>query len=506
MEVSTVHDLSVYLTPRKVYALLVYHGLKPEVAAPFLDFEIDSKILRSENAVENFPEGFPAEKLTKQVQEIVDRIWTSTEAEIQGSVSALEDLPVCVVTCNAGIEVSRTYVDASGTLQDVVNRAASCQRPQGVVGALVDNRICSLQELVPKSKIRILRVEALSVNSPHGRRIYKRSLKFLLSIAMRRVFPQTTLHCEYALGGGVMCSVDCSTVESDNYSKISRRPTNPEFSIDSTLSLNIRSPVQSQWPLSSGNSPKSSNNKSPFDDTSQSHFDSSARCLELVEAEMHSLCKEGLEFHFVKLSYEDALEYFRMHRQQYTLELLIANFKNALTIPCVECDGCYMIVRNAPTVSNTRLLSPSYLGISRPFRLIAAPSQATGASRQSGAVSSFVLWYMLKREVGVTDDTTDYEHKPTLQQMYDERKAWGKKVRIDIQSVGGINKIIKKGAEDTKELIQIAEAMHDAQIVQIADSIVRNNDIKLVLIAGINGALIINVHFFHMCVVLACKI
>jgi hypothetical protein len=49
-----------------------------------------------------------------------------------------------------------------------LEQAASCQRPQGVIGALVDNRVCSLQEGVPKSRIRILRVEPLSPDSTHG--------------------------------------------------------------------------------------------------------------------------------------------------------------------------------------------------------------------------------------------------------------------------------------------------------------------------------------------------
>jgi len=47
-------------------------------------------------------------------------------------------------------------------------QAAQLQRPKGILGALVDNRICSLQELIPKSRIRILQLEALSADTSFG--------------------------------------------------------------------------------------------------------------------------------------------------------------------------------------------------------------------------------------------------------------------------------------------------------------------------------------------------
>eukprot|EP00750_Incisomonas_marina_P032565 INCI9220.2.p1 GENE.INCI9220.2~~INCI9220.2.p1 ORF type:complete len:573 (-),score=97.27 INCI9220.2:2261-3979(-) len=464
------------LTARQVYSLLVFHGLKPEVAAPFLDFKVTGAVLQDGlTRAESLPEGFPAKLLAEaQVQHFVGKLWTSSEHDIKSSKSALENLPVCVTsTGEDDAAPRRVYVDSSGTILDVLNRAAQCQRPQGLLGALVDNRICSLQELIPKSRIRILKLEALSADTPFGRTIFKRSLKFLLSVALRRVFPNTVLQCEYALGGGIVCTVSEMKKKHDEsgeyHASVLAKAATASSGNEGGDTPSLGSPGSF-----SPRSGHSASKKRLFTDPGP--FSATPEALSRVEQEMYTLCKEALPLHFVKLSFEDALEYFREREQHHTLALLAAKDKNALTVPCVECDGNFMVVRNAPTVTNTRMLSPEYLGRPRPFRLV----QVEGHPHEQ----SFSLWFSHNGKIGVPADASEYDSKPLIRQTYEDRKTWGSKVRIAVQDVGSINNIIKSGAGDTKELIQITEAMHDAQIVQIAAAIIQNPKTKLVLIAG----------------------
>ena len=84
------------LSPREVYSLLVHHGLKPEVAAPFLDHGIDSGLLQK--GVEEFDSAFPkATWAEASVQETVQKVLKSTNTEIVASSVALDNLPICVV-------------------------------------------------------------------------------------------------------------------------------------------------------------------------------------------------------------------------------------------------------------------------------------------------------------------------------------------------------------------------------------------------------------------------
>ncbi len=82
------------LAPREVYSLLVHHGLKSEVAAPFLDFGVDSDALFRFDA---FPKDFPAMSRSDEVRGIVAKVWQSTRDDIRASSRALESLPVCVL-------------------------------------------------------------------------------------------------------------------------------------------------------------------------------------------------------------------------------------------------------------------------------------------------------------------------------------------------------------------------------------------------------------------------
>lgn len=135
------------------------------------------------------------------------------------------------------------------------------------------------------------------------------------------------------------------------------------------------------------------------------HFCPVVQILSEIEREMYNLCDEALPLNFVKLSFEDALEYFRERQQTHTLALLKAKDKNALTVPCVECDGNFMVVRNAPTVTNTRMLSPTYLGRKNPFRLIPVPGHDDD--------QSFSIWFSHNGIVSVSCCRLPEDSTPT---------------------------------------------------------------------------------------------
>ena len=100
---------------REVYSLLVFHGLKPELAAPFLDHGITSNVLRQ--GVEKFPDDFPTGIMTEDLKQIIQKIWSSTPAEIRASAVALDSLPVCVVDSSNPEVLSSTGAAISQLLE-----------------------------------------------------------------------------------------------------------------------------------------------------------------------------------------------------------------------------------------------------------------------------------------------------------------------------------------------------------------------------------------------------
>jgi uridine kinase len=70
------------------------------------------------------------------------------------------------------------------------------------IAALVNYDLCSLSyPLTVNSKIKFL-----TMSDPHGWRVYRRSLAFLLAKATRDVFPSSLLRIEHSFGLGLYCS------------------------------------------------------------------------------------------------------------------------------------------------------------------------------------------------------------------------------------------------------------------------------------------------------------
>lgn len=80
-----------------------------------------------------------------------------------------------------------------------------------------------------------------------------------------------------------------------------------------------------------------------------------------------------------------------------------------------------------------------------------------------------------------TDKLPPYVFRPKLFSAFKEAAQWGR--IMNIEDVGELNEAIARG--EGKEIISIAEALHEKKIAQIADLITqRKGSIRLVLIAG----------------------
>lgn len=84
-------------------------------------------------------------------------------------------------------------------------------------------------------------------------------------------------------------------------------------------------------------------------------------------------------------------------------------------------------------------------------------------------------------EIGDVQHLEPFKDQPKLAMIFDEAEKWGG--LIGCGTVSKLNQFIKTGND--REIIQIAEALHEKKIAQIADFITsKGSQIKLVLIAG----------------------
>jgi len=79
-------------------------------------------------------------------------------------------------------------------------------------------------------------------------------------------------------------------------------------------------------------------------------------------------------------------------------------------------------------------------------------------------------------------DVPDYSYSPKLFATFEEYKNWLD--IMEIKTVGELNSIISQGAERVREIIRVAEALHEQKYAQIADEIVNRKNIRLITIAG----------------------
>ncbi|HEY9593263.1 MAG TPA: nucleoside kinase, partial [Spirochaetia bacterium] len=173
-----------------------------------------------------------------------------------------------------------------------------------------------------------------------------------------------------------------------------------------------------------------------------------------IEAAMREIVARDMPIRSLSLAYEEAISYFQKHNQPDTL-LLLKN-RNDPSVTVSSCDG-FLDLSHAPLVPSTGLLSVfGIMDYTPGFVLRYPPTE--NPLHLGPFVESHVLY-----------------------SVYREYKSWGKILRVN--SVGRLDELIRDGG--IQEFIQVAEALQDKKIAEIADRInAKRDEVKLVLIAG----------------------
>ncbi len=176
--------------------------------------------------------------------------------------------------------------------------------------------------------------------------------------------------------------------------------------------------------------------------------------LRRIESRMREITTEGKQIRSMVLSYLDAVRYFERNHQPDTLQLL----KN-LNEPRIQVNSCegFLDLSHGPLVPSTDMLSVFALMNYPPGFLLRYPP-----SEDHTALAPFV-------------------ENPVLFSIYREYKNWGKILRVG--SIGSLNELIRNGG--IKDFIQVAEALQDKKIAEIADRInAKREHVRIALIAG----------------------
>jgi len=176
--------------------------------------------------------------------------------------------------------------------------------------------------------------------------------------------------------------------------------------------------------------------------------------LQRLRQELSALIQEDLPIRRGVTSYEDALQYFNEHNMHDAA--LLVERHNYSEVPVYRC-GSFMDLSHGPLAPRTGLLT-------------------TWEIEQYG--DGFLLVFATQ--------VRPYEVSPgsrstTLFQIYTEYKQWGRV--LGISSVGELNRLTERGA--IRDVVRVAEALHNKKIASIADAICSAGDTeKVVLVAG----------------------
>lgn len=153
-------------------------------------------------------------------------------------------------------------------------------------------------------------------------------------------------------------------------------------------------------------------------------------------------------------AYSDALEYFRARGQDDAA--LLVERHNYSEVPVYRC-GEFMDLSHGPLVPSTGFLT-------------------------TWEIESYGDGFLLVFGTAGDPDTVQPGNRSTtLFRIYEEYKEWGRV--LGISSVGQLNRLTESG--EIKNVIRVAEALHDKKIARIADQIQQAGEqARVVLIAG----------------------
>ncbi len=181
-------------------------------------------------------------------------------------------------------------------------------------------------------------------------------------------------------------------------------------------------------------------------------FDVSEQDVSLLESRMKELVDADLPIARRVLSYDDALTYLK-ETGNHSAEQLLGHL-NFSKVAVYESAG-FRDIAHGPLVLRTGMLKYFTLTVYPPGFLLRFPAVKT-------------------------PHTIDpLKEHPVVFSIFQEYKRWGKV--LGVSNAGQLNDLIRSG--EFKEFIQIAEALHDKKIAEIANAIHQMN-VQLVLIAG----------------------
>ena len=106
----------------------------------------------------------------------------------------------------------------------------------------------------------------------------------------------------------------------------------------------------------------------------------------------------------------------------------------------------------------------------------------------TGAVKNFALipygeYFILNLpNTEEPDRLPVFVDQPKISTVFLEHEKWGK--ILGVKTVGELNEIISRGPKEIREIINIAESLHEKKIAAIADLIAAHKEPSLILIAG----------------------
>lgn len=176
--------------------------------------------------------------------------------------------------------------------------------------------------------------------------------------------------------------------------------------------------------------------------------------VELIKQKMQEIVSKNLPFERIKVSIEEAADIFNRQGQPEKVKLLKYSTEDRMYLYRLDgyCDYFY--------------------GILAPY---------------TGYLKVFDLKFYLPGVIILFPDVSDPQNvaqfvdQHKLAAIYQETEKWGRIMKVDY--VSSLNELVESG--DIKEIIRIAEALHEKKIAQIADMINKNRDnVRLILIAG----------------------
>lgn len=194
---------------------------------------------------------------------------------------------------------------------------------------------------------------------------------------------------------------------------------------------------------------------------------------------MLELIAEKSPISLCKLSRSELVGHLKEYPSPKTLELVESTPDThflCYTVNLGVNHGPFVCLAHGPIVPNASYIEPDHFAV----EALTSP------------YPHYRLYHATRIQHATTPITSSFEivrtEEPAMLSAYETRKAWGTKISAD--SVTSINKAISES--NVKRIVQLSEALHDQQVVNIANKITGsgNADVgksklpRLVLIAG----------------------